>query len=75
MGRKVPEHCEELAPALGPGDPVFRLLGTDPAGDLHDQRHREFKQHGATSGQEQGPFSARRRGEETHLSGVTRGGR
>ena len=31
----------QLAVGVEPGGPVLRLFGTDPEGDLHDQRGRE----------------------------------
>ena len=40
-GGEVPGHRAQLALGVAPGDVVLRVLGADPAGDLHDQRHRE----------------------------------
>jgi len=57
LGEEVPGHCRQLAAQLDARDPVLRVLGGDPAGDLHDQCDREPEQHGAPSGADSGPLS------------------
>jgi putative transposase len=41
VGREVSDRRGGLAPGLGQGDPVLCVSRSDPAGDLHHQRHRE----------------------------------
>ena len=48
--REVPRHRQKLAGGVGSGGAVLRVLGGDPAGDLHDQRDREPELHGAPGG-------------------------
>src|SRR5579863_6436129 len=38
MGRGVSHHQPDVAPELGTPDPVLRLSGGHPQGDLHHQR-------------------------------------
>ena len=67
LGPEVPGDRAELAAELGAGDPVLRVFGADPAGDLHDERHREPEQHGAAGGTDAGPLSERPGGGEADL--------
>ena len=46
-GPEVPRDRAFVALGVGPGGAVLRVLGADPAGDLHHQRDREPEQHGA----------------------------
>ena len=56
LGSEVPGDRAELAGELVAGDPVLRVFGADPAGDLHDERDREPEQHGAACGADAGPL-------------------
>jgi putative transposase len=40
MGSEIPRHRAELAPGLGPGNPVLRLSRRRAPDHLHDQCHR-----------------------------------
>ena len=40
LGQEVPGDLPQLAPALGPGDPVFCVQCPDPADHLHHERDR-----------------------------------
>ena len=71
MGPEVPHRRRRVAAGLGPGDPVLHVPARDPAGDLHHQRDRERERAGAQDHQDARPFPDRRRGEQTHMAGVT----
>ena len=43
LGAEVPRDRALVALGVGPGGAVLRVLGADPAGDLHDQRDREVR--------------------------------
>ena len=60
----------QLAPTLGRGDPVFRLLATSAQDPVYHQRHREPAQPGSQGDPQQGAFPQRRGGHETDLPGA-----
>ena len=74
-GQKYPNIAKSWRRHWAQVIPFFCLLGTDPPGDLYNQRNRESQQYSPARRSQQGPFSARRRREETHLSGTAWGGR
>ena len=72
LGPEVPGDRAQLAQPVGGDHPVSGLLGTDPAGDLHDQRDRELEQHGAPGGADPEPFPERPGGRQADLPGPAR---
>ena len=70
LGSEVSGDRAELAAELVAGDPVLRVFGADPAGDLHDERHREPERYGAAGGPDARTFPERPRGGEADLPGA-----
>ena len=61
MGRSVSDHQPDVAPELGAPDPVFRLPGGHPQGDLHHQRGGVAEHVAAQGDQDAGLVSQPRR--------------
>src|ERR1019366_8803518 len=70
VGLALSEHREDVAAALGRHQPVVRVPGRDPAGDLHDERGGVAAHDAAQGDQDAGLVSQRGVGTEAAVSGV-----
>lgn len=70
LGSEVPIHRRQLAPQVGAGHPILRVLTGSPQDHLHDQCNREPAQPGAQDHPQQGTLPERRRSDQTDLPGT-----
>ena len=68
---RVPGDRAQLAWPLGTDHAAVRVLGADPAGDLHDQRDREPEPRRAPGGAHSEPLPERPGGGHADLPGAT----